>query len=126
MRAEACSTGMEAGSDTIRWRGVMISRVGIASPSTARWIKASWKGGSAPPSRAAVAMSLSSSGEWTWPCSAGGVRKTRRTSAAERLRSTTAGRVICMKASMGAAIAMAIWSPRRSASDLGTSSPSST
>ena len=76
--------------------------------------------------RVAVAIIFSSSGECTCPSPCSGARNSRSTSAAERFISRTAGRVMRMKTSIGPATASAIRSARCSASDFGTSSPSST
>ena len=73
--------------------------------------------------RAAVATSFSSSGEWTLASWLMGTPKASRTIRAEPWRSLTAGRVTVMKKSMGPATAMARFSTRRRARDLGTSSP---
>jgi hypothetical protein len=55
--------------------------------------------------RVAVAMSLSSSGEWTAPSPRNGARKSLRTSEAEVFISLTMGRVMRMKTSIGPATA---------------------
>ena len=73
--------------------------------------------------RVAVAMSFSSSGEWTAPSPRNGARKSLRTMEAEVFRRRTMGRVMRMKTSMGPATARAMRSARWRARDLGTSSP---
>ena len=81
---------------------------------------------SRPMRRVAVAISFSSSGEWTAPSPRSGARNSFSTSAADPFISFTTGRVIRMKTSIGPATASAMRSVRCSASDLGTISPSRT
>jgi hypothetical protein len=74
--------------------------------------------GSMPMRRAAVAMSLSSSGEWTAPSRERGAEEAGGRERGAFMR-RTAGRVMRMKTSMGPATARAMRSARWRARDLG-------